>query len=331
MIELHATTPQRLEEQALRSHVSLPIEQTAAWMRYQNGINGRSFWGSYVVTDHGEPLAFISLVMYHTHGYRYLRSLHGPAWVLSPTPELERRVARLLVDEARRHDPRIIFLRLDLWHHEGTYPVLSTVPYDQTVVIDLTGGDDEILSRMKRRGRRDVRKALRECPAECADETRQAMADFSDYYDIMVETAARDGFVPAPMSDYTDMIEALGEDHCRVFAARIDGRVAAWSIITVNGTHAVRYYAGMRSEAMRQHVTDRLLFEECRVLGAQGITEYDLMGIGSDFAPSLKGLNEFKTKFAEQTTHVAPGRDVPAHRIAYAALRLLRSLRRASR
>ena len=53
----------------------------------------------------------------------------------------------------------------------------------------------------------------------------------------------------------------------------------------MNGTHAVRYYAGMRNEVMRLHVTDKLLYSECCILGSQGITEYDLMGIGSDFAP----------------------------------------------
>ena len=202
----------------------------------------------------------------------------------------EREVVDAIVDTVKKADKSIAFLRIDTWFADGTEKVLSTVPYDQTVVIDITGGDDEILARMKRRGRRDVRKSLRECPAEVADETDKALTDFSEYYDVMVETGQRDGFTPAPMSDYSDMIGALGADHCRVFAARIEDRVVAWSIVTVNGTHAVRYYAGMRNEVMRLHVTDKLLYSECCILGSQGITEYDLMGIGSDFAPSLKGL-----------------------------------------
>lgn len=67
----------------------------------------------------------------------------------------------------------------------------------------------------------------------------------------------------------------------------------------------MRYYAAMCDAAMRIHVTDRLLHAECCMLGSQGITDYDLMGIGSDFAPSLKGLNAFKTKFTETITPVA--------------------------
>ena len=121
---------------------------------------------------------------------------------------------------------------------------------------------------------------------------------------------------------------ALGADHCRVFAARIEDRVVAWSIVTVNGTHAVRYYAGMRNEVMRLHVTDKLLYSECCILGSQGITEYDLMGIGSDFAPSLKGLNEFKCKFTEEITSVAPPATYPSRRSSTRRCRLCRACAR---
>ena len=221
-----------------------------------------------------------------------------------------------------------MFLRIDLWDFEGSFPVLSTVPYNETVYVDLTGGDEAVLTRMKKRGRRDVRKALRESPAACADETAQAMADFSEYYEVMVATAHRDGFSPAPMSDYVDMISNLGPDHARVFAARIDGKVVAWSIITINGDHAVYYYACMRTEIMRQHVPDKLIYVVCCALGERGCTVLDLMGIGNDFAPSLKSLNGFKTKFSENIVQVSAGRDIPVKKAFYRSLTLLQSLRR---
>ena len=143
----------------------------------------------------------------------------------------------------------------------------------------------------------------------------------------MKDTGSRDGFAPAPMKNYADMITSLGPAHCRVFAARADGAVVAWSIITVSGTHAVRYYAAMRSDARKMHVTDRLLFAECCELGKQGITEYDLMGIGSDFAPSLMGLNEFKTKFTENITPVSPERDFPIRKVTYSLLTMMQKIR----
>ena len=47
---------------------------------------------------------------------------------------------------------------------------------------------------------------------------------------------------------------------------------------------------------------------------------YDMMGIGSDFAPSLLGLNEFKCKFTKETAEVAPSREIPVRRGFYALL-----------
>ncbi|RSX54236.1 peptidoglycan bridge formation protein FemAB [Bifidobacterium goeldii] len=327
MITLEKSDYPQMEQAASDAGVTLPIEQTGIWARFQADIPGRTPWGVYLIKRDGDIIAFIAFIDMETHGYHYLRSMHGPVWITKPDEAEERETIDAIAKTVHEADRRVAFIRIDTWFTDGTVPVLSTVPYDQTVVINVTGGDDEILARMKRRGRRDVRKALRECPAECADETAEAIADFAEYYDVMVETGKRDGFTPAPITDYSDMIKALGADHCRVFAARIDGRVVAWSIVTVNGTHAVRYYAGMRNDVMRLHVTDKLLYTECCILGSQGITEYDLMGIGSDLAPSLNGLNEFKCKFTEEITHVAAGRDVPIKKAFYSTLKLAKSVK----
>ena len=93
----------------------------------------------------------------------------------------------------------------------------------------------------------------------------------------------------------------------------------------------MHYYAAMCDAAMRIHVTDRLLYAECCMLGSQGITDYDLMSIGSAFAPSLKGLNEFKTKFTETITPVAPARDMPLKKVFYKTLQAVQGVRRAFR
>ena len=259
MITVKKVSISELESAAQGCDFLLPIEQTAAWARYQATIEGRKPWGSFVIQQDGQPLAFISFIDFETHGYHYLRSVHGPAWLEHPSQETETQVLQALATQLKQSDKHLVFMRVDTWYDNLALPVLSTVPYDQTVVIPLEGGDEAILKQMKSRGRRDVRKALRECPATCLDETDRAYQDFSKYYEVMIDTGKRDNFVPAPLSDYTDMLNALGQDHCRVFAARIDDRVVGWSIVTLMGHTAVRYYAGMRSEVMRMHVTDKLL------------------------------------------------------------------------
>ncbi len=306
-----------------------PIEQLGVWQDYEQTVPGRSFWGYVGFVDGNQTVAVTALQSYETHGYYYLRAHHAPVWALEPTAEQETDVLNALVRYVRSRDHRQVFIRLSVAHELPiTQPCLSIVPYDSTVVIDLGGSDDEILSRMKPRGRRDVRKALRESPIECADETDRARESFAEYYDVMVETASRDGFTPAPIATYEDMLSILGDDHCRVFAGREEGRVVTWSIVTLSGTRATRYYAASRNDTMRKHVTDKLVYFECCELSHMGYEEYDLMGIGSDFSPSLKGLNEFKTKFTKEGVRsVAPDRDLPVRKTFYRALTSMRSVR----
>lgn len=324
MVEVREIDWPELERLLAAVDVVVPIEQTKAWADYQETIKGRAFWKCLAASEDRVDVAYVSFIDYLTHGYHYLRTHHGPMWVEPPTERLEAEVVDALASYVRSVDRRQAFLRMAIDHElPSTRPTLSSIPYDTTVVIDLTGGDDAILSRMKPRGRRDVRKSLREAPVSCADETKRAMESFAEYYQVMVETAERDGFVPAPLSDYQNMITVLGSDHCRVFAGRLDdGVVATWSIVTLSNAHATRYYAASRSDTMRNNVTDKLIYFECCSLGREGCTDFDLMAIGSDFSPSLKGLNVFKTKFAKEVTHVAPDRDVPIRTVLYKSLQM---------
>ena len=334
-MQLREVTFQRFEEEAQRLGVTLPIEQTAAWARLEETIEGRSQWGCFRIVEGEKTLALISFADYLTHGYHYLRAHHAPVWVdpESVTPELESEALAAIAGYVRRRDRKQAFVRLAVAAElPETSPVLSGIPYDTTVLVDLTDGDEAILERMKPRGRRDVRKALREAPIECADETESASADFSEYYEVMRETSERDGFTPAPMSDYQDMIRILGPEHCRVFAGRDErGAVAAWAIMTVSGTRAVYYYAATSNGQARRGAMDKLLYFACCELGRRGCEAIDLMGIGSDFSPELLTLNNFKTKFAKDVAHAAPDRDLPIKKGLYGALQRLQSFRRARR
>ena len=306
-----------------------PIEQLPAWQDYEETVPDRSFWGYLAFERDGETVALAALMQYETHGYRFLRGHHAPVWGGEPTAELEEEALAALASFVRRRDGKQAFARLGVLHDvPSAHPVLSTRPYDSTVIIDLTGGDEEILARMKTRGRRDVRKALRECALSFSDETERAAASFDEYYDVMRETAERDGFVPAPQADYEAMMRILGPEHCRLFAGRDGDRVVTWTMATISGTRATRYYGASRSGRERALATDRLIYFECCELSRRGCTEYDQMGIGSEEFPDLQTLNTFKTKFAKDgVRHVAPDRDVPFKRAFYAALTGVRDLR----
>lgn len=327
-MEVIRITLEQMEQEAAELGIALPIEQTAVWAQLESTIEGRLPWAALRFEREGKPVAYISLFDYATHGYHYLRCVHGPVWVEAPSEADEQELLDTLASYVRAHDRKLVFVRLSVMADlPACRPTLSTIPYNQTVYIDLTGDEEDILARMKPRGRRDVRKALRESPATYADETELATQSFDEYYDVMLETAARDGFTPAQKSSYENTIRVLGPEHCRVFAGRVDGQVVTWTITTVNGTKAVRYYGASRTDVPnRSFVTDGLIFFESCVLSKQGVTSYDMMGIGNDFSPTLKGLNTFKTKFSKEIVDIAPDRDLPLRPIIYGSLVKARQL-----
>ena len=318
------------EALAQRLGVQLPPEQIGAWASFESLAEGRTPWGAFAIMDGEKHIALIAFMDYQTHGYHYLRAHHAPVWVAERTPELERAVLEAIRDYVRAHDRAVIFCRFPVASpHEGLVDeVLSTVPYDSTVVIDLSGSDDDILARMKARGRRDVRKSLRESPAVYADETDAASRDFSPYYKIMVETGERDGFTPAPQTDYENMLRELGPDHCRVFAGRVEGRLVNWDMAVMSGTLAGRYYGASTTDAPNRSIlTDGLIYFESCALAKLGCLSFDQMGVGSDEYPGLLSLNTFKCKFAESVTKVAPDRDLMVKPTLYRSLKGARSLR----
>lgn len=328
-MQIEKITTEELASLAKANGITLPIEQTNLWEKYQATIPGRKPWGCVAFKDGDKVVAVASFIDYETHGYHYIRTTHGPAWASTPTEDEEVEALKALQKFVKAEDKNVAFVRICVLSNPSIVePVLSTVQYDKTVIVDITGTEEEILSRFKSRGRRDTRKALRESPAVVADETDKATESFAEYYEVMEETGARDGFKPAPISDFEDMIKILGPEHCRVYASRVDGQVVAWSIQTINDGVAVYYYGASRSGTGRLHAVEKMkLFEFVDLGQNHGCKVCDMMGIGSELAPSLNGLNEFKCKFANDITDVAPGRDLPIKTAFYKALQLAKKVK----
>lgn len=300
----------------------VPIEQSPAWDRYDDLTAGRRPWQRLVFHHDGRVAAVISLTWHAGRGFQYLWAKQGPVWLTETTPELEAELRRLLVGGIRRVAPRVAFVRLHAWHAAGDLrPLLQGVTYDATVKLRIAGrSDDDLLAGMKKRGRRDLRKGLREQPVDVTDETAAAGADFGPYYEVLAETAERDGFGIHPIGVYTDMLAALAPAHARVYAARHDGELQAWALITLHDGEAKVYYAAGTAAGRAHDASTQLYWETIRRLRDEGVRTWDLMGIGSERFPALNSLTTMKMKFSETPAAVAPAWDVPVRPRYYQGL-----------
>ncbi|MDO5034956.1 MAG: peptidoglycan bridge formation glycyltransferase FemA/FemB family protein [Actinomycetaceae bacterium] len=327
-IVVRRVRPEQYQRAVELAGIALPVEQTRAWAKLDSITEDREVGAYFVARRKAETVAVLYATKLKSSGVQYLWARSGPVWVEEPTAEQEDELLAALRKTVKKEFPLAAFLRLHTRvGARDTRPIISTITFDSTVVIDLEGDDEELLGKFKARGRRDVRKALRESTLEIDCETDEVIEDFSPYYEVMLETAKRDGFFPPKKEYFEHFLSCLGREHALLAAAREDGKLVAWSLLTMSDGGAQRFYAATNEAGLAQRANDLMVYKEALFLRDRGCKKYDLMGIGSDLSPTLMGLNEFKTKFSEEVTHVRPARDLALHRPVTALLELRRDVR----
>ncbi|WP_430867971.1 lipid II:glycine glycyltransferase FemX [Demequina aurantiaca] len=320
----------------------VPIEQSPAWDPYDAIVEGRTFWRRLAYSVDGQPQAVVALTEYTGRGFHYLWAKHGPIWIGDQTAQAELGLRKALRDYIAREAPHIAFARIHAkFPAPDLHELLQSVTYDRTVAIDLTRDLDDIFAAFSKRRRSGIRKALRDEGFVLQDESGLTREAFDELYRIYEETAERDGFGIYQADTYFSMLEGLGQ-HARVFVARRSdsgtadaplepGRAVAWVIVTTYEGAAVSYYAGASAEARGNNAVMLLRWHLMQMLKDEDVTSYDLMGVDSERAPTLKGVGDFKRQFGEEST-VDGAWDLPVKRTRYrvltALLRLKRALRR---
>ena len=316
---------QEMRTRAVTAHVNVPIEQTWVWAEFEETFPDRHLVGFFSVEVDGIPAAIFSLTRYRYHGFDFLWCKHGPVWLVDQSEELENATVEAMIKWIKKAAKGTAFLRLHLrFPGPSAHPPMQITTYDRTVFVSLKDNADDLMLGFKKRARTKVRGAIKKTPVDCADETELALEDFTEYYEIMAETAARQGFTPWSKSVYQNMLRTLKRDHGRLYAGRVDGRVVGFAIFTLSGTEAVYYYAAANAEGREHEVSIQVLYAALVDLGAEGYKTMDLMGVGSDLAPSLNALTAFKSGFAQEISEVAPAYDIPVNRTAYRTLEVLK-------
>jgi lipid II:glycine glycyltransferase (peptidoglycan interpeptide bridge formation enzyme) len=280
---------------------------------------------------------------------------HGPVWLTPPTADAELTFRRALRSFVASRSPQIAFVRLHA-HHEAPdlRPLLQSVTYDETVVVDLTPSEDEIMAAMGKTGRKKLRRTLRDEGFLLTEESDISREGFDELYEIYRETAARDGFGIYPAEVYYSMLTTLG-DSARLFVARrsdspssdipstdgpgddepqtpgraVSGRAVSWVISTFYDGIGQDYYGASNAEGFETNAALRLKWHILMSLKAEGCERYDMMGVGSAKAPQLMGVRQFKMQFADETTQVDPSWDVPVKPWTYRALTAALTAKRA--
>jgi lipid II:glycine glycyltransferase (peptidoglycan interpeptide bridge formation enzyme) len=188
----------------------------------------------------------------------------------------------------------------------------------------LVFGEEELLARFKPKWRYNIRLAERKGVTVTGDTTREHLKAF---YDLLVETAHRDGFHVRGLDYYQTIWECLVERGlARLFLAYYQAKPIAGAIDFILG-HQCWYVYGASSNDMRELMPNHLLqWTMMRWARAQGCTVYDFRGVALQRPGAespLDGLARFKAGFAAEYVEYVGEWDLPVSPALYGAFALL--------
>lgn len=234
----------------------------------------------------------------------------GPALDYANAATVDR-VLGDLIEVARRE--RAIFIKIDpdlpaadqlILRDRGWRFSAEQIQFRNTMLIDLTPAEDQLLAAMKPKTRYNVRLAEKKGVVIRSG----TLADLDLLYAMYAETAQRDGFIIRPLDYYRDawgsfIQSGLGQP----LLAQVDGDMVA-GLILFHFADRAWYMYGMSRNVHRDKMPNYLLqWAAIRWAKARGCTRYDLWGAPDELteADSMWGVYKFKEGLgADFTPHV---------------------------
>ncbi|MFJ5681062.1 lipid II:glycine glycyltransferase FemX [Streptomyces sp. NPDC093097] len=195
--------------------------------------------------------------------------------------------------------------------------------------VPLAGKDeDQLLKGMNQLWRRNIKKAGKAGVIV----TQGRVEDLPDFYQVYLETAKRDHFIPRPFRYFPAMFEALlaeDKDRIRLYLAHHEGDLVASTIWVRVGEHAWYSYGASATAKREVRGSNAVQWKMITDALAAGCTIYNLRGITDTVdkdAPHL-GLIQFKVGTGGEAVEYLGEWDLPLNRLLYKAFDVYMSRR----
>jgi peptidoglycan pentaglycine glycine transferase (the first glycine) len=232
--------------------------------------------------------------------------------------------------------PDGVFLRFEPPAADGKLQGLKVreVQPAQTMIVDLRKDAGDLLAAMHEKTRYNIRLAERKGVKVYG----ASIDDFEAFWELMSETAKRDGFHEHSGAHYRRMLETLAGDpavqsdaapKARLVFAEHDGRVLAANLMIYFGDTAT-YLHGASSSVRREVMAPHLLHWRCMLEAKSwGYASYDFWGVAPPDEPdhAWAGITRFKKGFGGSYVAYPGTYDLPVDRFWYTLYSLAQRLR----
>ena len=192
------------------------------------------------------------------------------------------------------------------------------IQFKNTVLMDLSASEEDMLARMKQKTRYNIRLAER----RGLTVRPGTMDDLPVLYKMYAETSMRDGFVIRNEGYYQTVWETFmqsDEPSAEPLIAEVNGEVVA-AVFVFYFSGRAYYVYGMSREAHREKMPNYLLqWEAMKRAKARGCLVYDLWGAPDDFNQndSMWGVFRFKEGLGGQVVRTLGAWDYASNAFGY--------------
>lgn len=203
---------------------------------------------------------------------------------------------------------------------------------EHTVLIDLTQPEEDLLAKMRRQTRYEVRRADK-LGIEVTKSNTEKM--FEEFHAVQVETARRQGFIPPDMRTLEAERKAF-KDNAQIYVAKIAAEKArgtlkeapedlleqapvAYGLIIGDGKEVDYYEAASTDLNRRLPGAYALLWQVMRDYKKAGYQRFNLWGIAPAGQPNHRyaGVTTFKTGFGGEAVEYVPAHDLVISKVGY--------------
>lgn len=199
----------------------------------------------------------------------------------------------------------------------------------RTLILDISGGEGEILGRMKQKTRYNIRLAQRKGVLV----RRGTSSDLSIFAQLMQETGSRNVFGVHSLAYYHQAYDSFGpDDRVALFVAEYEDQPLGAIMAFALGDTAWYFYGASSSKERRRMPSYLLQWEAIRWARGKGCARYDLWGVPDEDEEVLEdqftnrsdglwGVYRFKRGFGGQLVRWVGAFDLPLNRSLYGLVR----------
>jgi peptidoglycan pentaglycine glycine transferase (the first glycine) len=294
-------------KQFLASYPNAHLLQTGEWGELKSAFGWRPV--RIVSGEAGVQVLFRELPLGFTIGYIPKANPGEPLWNE--------------IDSVCKQN-RAIFLKLepDIWENQtpDTWNLtLRTSPQNiqppRTILIDISGSEEQLLARMKQKTRYNIRLA------EKKGVTVRPWDDLVSFHRMMLHTGGRDGFGVHSLEYYRLAYDLLHpEGMCEILVAEYESKPLAALFVARHGKRAYYLYGASTDEERNRMPAYLLQWEAMKWAKVRGCAEYDLWGVPDEDEATLEanfekrgdglwGVYRFKRGFGGDLKRAAQAMD----------------------